>query len=380
VTLTTIRHLLATCCSPKEGTTLLKKTPIAWLALFLSLFLVAAACGGDDSPSAGSEGGDVTVDPENCPDAEGDVVVSGSSTVEPISVLVGEKLLDCGSGVLATVDGPGTGDGFVLFCTGDADISSASRPIKEEEVADCDDAGIEFIELKVAFDGISVLTNPANDAVDCLSFEDLYALIGPESEGFDNWSDGQDLATELGTATVLPDADLTITAPGAESGTYDSFLEIVFGDISEARAEEGKITEGQIEASRNDYASQADDTAIIAAMEAEDTPLGWVGFAFAEEAGDQVKELSVSVEGGECVEPTAETIADGSYPISRGLYVYVNKAKAEENAAVAAFIDFYLSDDGLASVSEAGYVDLPADQLEASVSTWEARTAGTTAE
>ena len=359
---------------------MLKKTPIAWLALFLSLFLVAAACGGDDSPSAGSEGGDVTVDPENCPDAEGDVVVSGSSTVEPISVLVGEKLLDCGSGVLATVDGPGTGDGFVLFCTGDTDISSASRPIKEEEVADCDDAGIEFIELKVAFDGISVLTNPANDAVDCLSFEDLYALIGPESEGFDNWSDGQDLATELGTATVLPDADLTITAPGAESGTYDSFLEIVFGDISEARAEEGKITEGQIEASRNDYASQADDTAIIAAMEAEDTPLGWVGFAFAEEAGDQVKELSVSVEGGECVEPTAETIADGSYPISRGLYVYVNKAKAEDNAAVAAFIDFYLSDDGLASVSEAGYVDLPADQLEASVSTWEARTAGTTAE
>jgi len=380
VTLTTIRHLPVTCCSPKEGTTLLKKTPIAWLALFLSLFLVAAACGGDDSPSAGSEGGDVTVDPENCPDAEGDVVVSGSSTVEPISVLVGEKLIDCGSGVLATVDGPGTGDGFVLFCTGDADISSASRPIKEEEVADCDDAGIEFIELKVAFDGISVLTNPANDAVDCLSFEDLYALIGPESEGFDNWSDGQDLATELGSATVLPDADLTITAPGAESGTYDSFLEIVFGDISEARAEEGKITEDQIETSRNDYASQADDTAIIAAMEAEDTPLGWVGFAFAEEAGDQVKELSVSVEGGECVEPTAETIADGSYPISRGLYVYVNKAKAEENAAVAAFIDFYLSDDGLASVSEAGYVDLPADQLEASVSTWEARTAGTTAE
>ena len=113
-------------------------------------------------------------------------------------------------------------------------------------MAACDDAGIEFIELKVAFDGISVLTNPANDAVDCLSFEDLYALIGPESDGFDNWSAAQDLATELGSSTVLPDADLTITAPGAESGTYDSFLELVFGDISEARAEEGKITEDQL--------------------------------------------------------------------------------------------------------------------------------------
>lgn len=381
MTLTTNRHPPVTRCSPKEGTTLLKKTPIAWLALFLPLFLVAAACGGDDSTSAGSDGGaDVTVDPENCPEAEGDVVVSGSSTVEPISVLVGEKLLDCGSGVLATVDGPGTGDGFALFCTGDTDISDASRPIKEAEVAACADAGIEFIELKVAFDGISVLTNPANDAVDCLSFEDLYALIGPESDDVDNWSAAQDLATELGSSTVLPDADLRITAPGAESGTYDSFLELVFGDIGEARAAEGKITEDQIETSRKDYASQADDTAIITAMEAEDTPLGWVGFAFAEEAGDEVKELAVSAEGGECVAPSAETIADGSYPISRGLYIYVNKAKAEENAAVTAFVDFYLSADGLASVSEAGYVDLPADQLAAAAATWEARTAGTTAE
>ena len=359
---------------------MLKKKPLVWLSLLLAFGLVVAACGGDDAESgsddAATDGGEVT----DCPDVEGEVTVSGSSTVEPISSLVGEKLIDCGSGIAATVDGPGTGDGFQLFCAGETDISDASRPIKEEEVASCDEAGIEFIELKIAFDGISVLTNPANEAVDCLSFEDLYALIGPESDGFDNWSAAQDLATELGSSTVLPDADLKITAPGAESGTYDSFLELVFGDISEARAEEGKITEDQIETSRNDYASQADDTAIIAAMEAEDTPLGWVGFAFAEEAGDQVKELSVSVEGGECVEPTAETIADGSYPISRGLYVYVNKAKAEENAAVAAFIDFYLSDDGLASVSEAGYVDLPADQLEASAAIWEARTAGTTAE
>ncbi len=356
---------------------MLKKKPIAWLSLVLAFGLVATACSDDEPTSTGSDGGS-----EDCPtDVEGAVLVSGSSTVEPISSLVGGNLLDCGSGVEATVDGPGTGDGFVTFCEGETDISDASRTIKEEEAQACADAGIEFIELKVAFDGISVLTNPANDSVECLSFADLYALFGPEAKGIGSWSDASPLATELGSSTELPDADLTITAPGAESGTYDSFNEIVFADISEGRLEEGKISEDQVETSRNDYASQADDTAIISAMEAEDTPLGFVGFAFAEEAGDEVKELSVSAApDGDCIEPSAETIADGSYPISRSLYIYVNKAKAEENEAVAGYVDYYLSDAGIASVADAGYVDLPADQLEATRSTWEAKTVGTTAE
>ena len=357
-----------------------KKKRYAWLALLLAFGLVAAACGDDDDTSSDGTTDDGGTAAGDCPeDVEGDVVVSGSSTVEPISTAVGEKLLDC-SGIAATVDGPGTGDGFEQFCAGETDISDASRPIDEDEVSSCEDAGIEFIELKVAFDGISVLTNPANDAVECLSFADLYALIGPESEGFGSWSDGQALATELGSTTQLPDADLQITAPGAESGTYDSFLEIVFADISEARAEAGEITEDQVETARPDYASQADDTAIISAMEASDTPLGWVGFAFAEEAGDEVKELAVSAEGGECIEPTADTIADGTYPISRSLYIYVNATAAEENPAVAGYVDYYLSDEGIASVAEVGYVDLPEDQLQAARDTWDARTVGTTAE
>jgi phosphate transport system substrate-binding protein len=355
-----------------------RKKKTAWLSLLVVFGLVAAACGDDDE---GTDADGTAATSESCPtDIEGELTVSGSSTVEPISAAVGEKLLDCGSGIGATVDGPGTGDGFKLFCAGETEISDASRPIKAEEVEDCEANGIELIELKVAFDGISVLTNPGNDAVECLSFEDLYALVGPESEGFDSWADAQDLATELGSTTELPDADLDITAPGAESGTYDSFLEIVFADISEARAESGDITEDQIETSRNDYASQADDTAIIAAMEATDTPLGWVGFAFAENAGDAVKEVAVSAEaGGECIAPSAETIADGSYPVSRALYIYVNAAAAEENPAVAGYVDYYLSDEGIASVAEVGYVDLPADQLDATRATWEARTVGAAA-
>ena len=358
---------------------MLKKKRFAWLALLLAFGLVAAACGGDDDASSSTDGSS-DGGSGDCPaDVEGDVNVSGSSTVEPISTAVGEKLLDCSS-IGATVDGPGTGDGFALFCQGETDISDASRPIKAEEAAACDDAGIEFIELKIAFDGISVLTNPAND-VECLNFADLYAIFGPESEGLDTWQSTQDLATELGSATEMPDADLPITAPGAESGTYDSFLEIALKGISEERAAAGKLTESQVGTSRPDYASQADDTAIISAMEAEDAPWGFVGFAFAEEAGDQVKEIAIAPDAGtDCVEPSAEAIADGTYPLSRSLYIYVNKAKAEDNAAVAGYVDYYLSEEGIASVTDAGYVALPADQLDATRATWEARTTGTEAQ
>lgn len=360
---------------------MLKKKPIAWLSLLLAASLVAAACSSDSTTTTDTSGGGG--DASACPtDVEGDVVVSGSSTVEPISSLVGENLLDCGSGVAATVDGPGTGDGFQLFCAGETDISDASRPIKDtpEEQGKCADAGIEYIELKVGFDGISVLTSPNNDTVECLSFADLYALFGPESDGVDRWSDASALASELGSSTELPDADLKITAPGAESGTYDSFLEIAFKGIATTRSEAGKITEDDIATSRNDYASQADDSAIISAMEADDTPLGFVGFAFAEEAADQVKELGVAAEpDGDCVSPSAETIADGSYPLSRSLYIYVNQAKLADNPAVEAYVDYFLSDDGIAAVSEAGYVDLPADQIDATRATWEAKTVGSRA-
>jgi phosphate transport system substrate-binding protein len=357
----------------------LKKKPFLWLSLLLALGLVAAACGSDDDTGSDSTDG-TSADGgtgADCPDAEGDVIVSGSSTVQPISARVGELLEDCGSGVLATVDGPGTGDGFQLFCAGETDISDASRPIKPEEAAACEDAGIDFIELKVGIDGIAVMTNPDNE-VECLSFADLYALTGPESEDFGSWSDAQDLATELGSDTTFPDAPLDITAPGEESGTYDSFVELVFADIAEARVESGDITEDQAETTRKDYSSQADDNAIIAGIEGSESGLGWVGFAFAEQAGDEVTEIPISAEpGGECVAPTAETIAEGTYPISRNLYIYVNATSAEENEALSSFVDFYLSDDGIASVGEVGYVDLTSDELEATRAVWEGRETGT---
>ncbi len=355
---------------------MLKKKPLLWLSLLLAFGMAAAACSDDSQDGTGSTSGADGTEPGDCPEVEGDVIVSGSSTVEPISARVGELLEDCGSGVLATVDGPGTGDGFELFCAGETDISDASRPIKEEEASRCADNGIEFVELKVAIDGISVLTSVDND-VECLNFADLYALIGPESEGFDRWSDAQDLAEELGSDTVLPDAPLDVTGPGEESGTYDSFLEIVFGDVGEARAEEGKISDDEVESTRKDYSSQSDDNAIIAGVDGSSSSLGWVGFAFAEEAGDSVKEIAISAEpGGDCVEPTAETITSAEYPIARDLYLYVDVAQAEENEAVAAYVDYYLSDAGLEAVSEVGYVDLTDEDLEATRTAWADRETG----
>ncbi len=133
--------------------------------------------------------------------AAGDVFVSGSSTVEPISIRVGELADELSGGELkVTVEGPGTGDGFVKFCGGETDISDASRQIKDEEAQACADAGIEYVELEVAIDGLTVATNPANTDIECLDVPALYALIGPESEGFANWSDANDLAAEVGSA------------------------------------------------------------------------------------------------------------------------------------------------------------------------------------
>lgn len=341
------------------------------LALPLAAVLVLGACSSsDDEADGGSDGGDTA--------ASGTVNVTGSSTVAPISTRVAELWEESGSEATVNVDGPGTGDGFALFCEGDADVTGASRPIDEEEIASCEEAGVEFIELKIASDGISVITSSEN-SVECLNFADLYALVGPESQGVANWEDAQELATELGSDTTLPEGSLDISAPGEESGTYDSFIELALADIAEARLEEGAITEDQVETTRPDYQSSGDDNIIIQGIAGSPTSFGWVGFAFAEEAvaGGDVREVPVTAEiGGECIEPTTETIADGSYPLSRPLFIYVSASAAEDNQAVADYVDYYLSDDGIAAVSEVGYVELPADQLEATRTVWNDRSTG----
>ena len=336
-----------------------KKT--AWLSLLLVFGLVAAACGDDDTGTT-----DTTAADGGSDDLSGTVVVSGSSTVEPISISVSEKFQAANSGVDTSVDGPGTGDGFELFCNGETDVNDASSKVKDEQIEACEANGIEFIELWVGNDGLSVMTNAANDAIECVTLADIYALTGPESQGIDNWNDAEALASELGSTTDLPDAPLDITGPGEESGTFASFVEIVIEEFNEDR--------GQEATTRPDYQSSADDNIILQGIQGSDTSFGWVGFAFARNASD-VKILEV--DGGDgCVAPSDETVADASYPIARPLFIYVNAAKAAENPALTAWVDFYLSDEGIASVGEVGYVPLADADLETTRGIWEARTTG----
>ena len=333
----------------------------------LAFSLIAAACGGDDEEPGGSTGGQTGTTGATGEDLTGTITISGSSTVEPISSLVAELFNELQPGVAISVDGPGTGDGFELFCQGEIDISDASRPIDEEEVAACKKAGINYVELEVAFDGITVMTSPENTGVTCLNLGDLYALFGPESEGFSSWSDADDLATQVGGNGGFPDEPLEITAPGEESGTYDAFIELTgIEDIAIAQG----VPEDAAAALRPDYQSSANDNVIIQAMEGSPSAIGFAGFAFAESAGEAIKEIEVDGGSG-CVAPSAETIADASYPLSRSLFIYVNTDKVAENPAIAAYVDFYLSDEGLStSVGEAGYVNLPADRIEAVRSAW----------
>ncbi len=232
--------------------------------------------------------------------------------------------------------------------------------MREEERAFCEEAGVEFIQLKFAVDGLTVITNAKNDEVTCLTFPDLYALLGPESIGFETWDAANALAAELeGTTGPFMNAPIFVTAPGQESGTYDSFVEIVIEDIAEER--------GQDESARLDYVASANDNVIIEGIAGHETSLGWVGFSFYLANQDRVK--SIEIDGGDgCVAPTPETIATGEYPIARPLFIYVNTARADANPAVVAYVDFFLSEAGLKNVDEAGYVRLDSyDELRA---TW----------
>ena len=322
----------------------------------LALALVAAACGGNDG--GGGDG------PK---DLTGKITISGSSTVEPISSLVAELFNEDNPDVNISVDGPGTGDGFELFCKGETDISDASRQIEDEEKTACSDGGINYTQLEIGLDGITVMVNPES-SIKCLTLPDLYAIFGPESEGINSAGDANALSKKVGGAGDMPDQPLEITAPGEESGTYDAFIELA--GIEDTALSNG-VAEDKAAALRPDYQSSANDNVIIQALEGSPNAIGFVGFAFADQAGTSVKK--VAIDGGDgCVEPSQDTISDGSYPLSRSLYIYPNTDTAKGNDAVKAYVDFYVSDTGLNdAVSEADYVPLPADRQDATRSSWE---------
>ena len=284
----------------------------------LALMLVAASCGDDDSVEPTGGGSDVT----------GSLNISGSSTVEPITSLVAERFRGLNPGVSEiAVAAPGTSDGFALFCDGETDVQDASRPIDEEEVAACEKGGVEYIELEIALDGLSVVGNPQN-AIDVPELRRPLRAVRSRVRRVRDLGGRERPRGRGRRQRGFPDAPLTIVAPGDESGTYGAFIDLAIGDIAEERGEPDDVL-------RKDYQVSADDNVIIDNAANNASGLGFVGLAFAENAGDTVKEFEV--DGGEgCVAPSSETVVDGSYPLSRSLYLYVNLEKVSSNPALAA--------------------------------------------
>ena len=350
--------------------------------------LFAAACGDDDtttdtaaSSSDSGDAGDPGGSSESAgADLEGEFLVSGSSTVYPIVLDQAEDFAAANPGVAISVEGPGSGDGAQKFCAGEVPIANASRTYKDEEIEICEANGIEFIEIRRGIDGISVITSPENDAVECISFNQLYALISEEATGFESWADGNALLSAMGSeAGGLADAPLDVFGPGEESGTFDSFGEIVIEGV--AKGKTGLDTEARefVKTIRPDYTSSPDDNIIVEGISSSQYSIGWVGFAFAKEAEEagQAKLLAVSKEdGGDCVIPSPETIASAEFPIARYLYTYVNAETAANDPAVIAFVDYMMSDAGLESVTGAGYIDLAGPDQTLAQAIWENRTTG----
>ncbi|MGP1381934.1 MAG: PstS family phosphate ABC transporter substrate-binding protein [Thainema sp.] len=315
------------------------------LASSLALAFVIGACGGQDTATTDGSGdtGASTETASNSgggSDLSGSIAVDGSSTVFPISEAMAEEFRALYPDVRTTVGVSGTGGGFEKFCAGETDISNASRPISEEEIQACADAGVEFVELPVAYDALSVVVNPENDWAECLTVAELQAIWAPDST-LSNWNQ---------VRPDFPDQPMPLYGPGTDSGTFDYFTDAVNG-------EEG--------ASRSDYTASEDDNVLVQGVEGDTGALGYFGYAYYEENQDALKAVAIDDEdpsnGEGCVAPSADAVNDGTYqPLARPIFIYVSTA-ALERPEVQEFISFYMDPANSDYVSETGYVAMPDD-------------------
>ena len=263
------------------------------------------------------------------------ITADGSSTVGPYVTAAAEDFRDV-SDAQITVGISGTGGGFERFCRGETDLSNASRPIDEDEAAICDENGVEYVELHIANDALTVIANRDNDWATCLTVEELAAIWGPGSK-VTNWDQVRD---------GFPDQTLRLFGPGTDSGTFDYFTDAINGD------------EG---ASRTDYAPSEDDNVIVQGVGGETGGLGYLGFSYYDENQGTLKAIEVDGGGG-CVAPSAATAQDGSYtPLARPLFVYV-KTSSLAKEGVADFVE-YILDNEQAIAEKADFVSLNEEQL-----------------
>ncbi len=261
----------------------------------------------------------------------GDIIIDGSSTVFPITEAVAEEFRMTHPDVNITIGISGTGGGFKKFLIGETDINDASRPIKDSEAEAAQAAGIEYVEIMIAYDGLSVLVNHDNDFVDYLTMEELNAI----------WKADSTVRTWKDVRPEWPDEVISLYGAGTDSGTFDYFTEEVNG-------ESGSV--------RTDFTPSEDDNVLVLGIAGDKNALGFFGFSYYVENTDKLKVVKVDSGNGP-VEPTFETIKDGTYsPLSRPLFLYVTKdALAREQ--VKAFVTYYLT-EGKALIPQVGYVEL----------------------
>lgn len=299
--------------------TMLSFRTISTSAGILAATLLLTACGGQSTETGSDDSGG---------GLSGSVAIDGSSTVAPLSEAAADLFRDVEPGVNVTVATSGTGGGFQSFCAGETDISDASREIKDEEAAACEEAGIEFTEIVIANDGLSAVVNPENDWASCLTVEQLNTIWAPESEGtVTNWNQ---------VDSSFPDVPLSLFGAGTDSGTFDYFTEAING-------EEGAV--------RTDYSPSEDDNITIQGVSGDEGGMGFLGLSYVEENPDAI--TAVEVDGGDgCVYPSSETVQDGTYsPLGRDLFIYVSNGAYADKEQVRSFVDFYVENE--AEVAEA---------------------------
>jgi len=309
-----------------------KTTAFRW-AIAPAAFAVAVgltACGGQAQTAGGSGTSGKGA-------LSGEILLDGSSTVAPLSSAAGELFKQKNPGVNVSVQTSGTGGGFKKFCAGQTDISNASRPIKDAEKEQCKAAGIEFQEIVVANDALSIVVGKGNTFLQCLTKAELKTLWAKPATGtVTSWKQ---------VNPSFPDAPIKLYGPGTDSGTFDYFTEAINGKAGD---------------SRTDYSPSEDDNVIVKGVSGDVNALGYFGLSYLEENTGSLR--AVKVDGGAgCVEPSIASAQDGTYmPLSRPLFIYVSK-KAAAKPAVKAFVQFYVETDE-AITKAAKFVPLNAEQ------------------
>lgn len=268
------------------------------------------------------------------------IKIDGSSTVYPITEAVAEEF-QAAQKVKVTVGESGTGGGFKKFCRGETDISNASRPILQKEMDACKEAGVQYIELPVAYDALTVVVNPKNDWIKSITVDELKKIWGP----------GSAVKTWKQVNPAYPDKPIALYGPGTASGTFDYFSEAI---------------NGKAKAHRTDYTPSEDDNVLVQGVTSNQNGMAYFGLAYYEENKDKLKAIPVAVKAGSpAVEASSKTVEDGTYqPLARPLFIYVNATAAAFKPEVKAFVNFYL-ENAPTLVKEVKYVPLPADEYAA---------------